>query len=158
LRINGERSLNKTSLAFGLIALLIAVLSVTTYITLNSQQTFVAGATVKTANANIGVYSDSRCTTALSAVTWGDLKPGDTKTFSVYIKNLGTSKIALSMTTSTWSPPNVAQSITVSWNQEKASIAAGKIVQATIKLAVSQSVNNTINSFSFNVQIAGISP
>jgi hypothetical protein len=113
--------------------------------------------TVKAANPSLGVYSDSRCTTALSAVTWGDLKPGDTKTFSVYIKNLGTSKITLSMTTSNWSPSNVAKSIAASWNQEKTSLAAGKIVQATIKLVVSQTVNSTISSFSFNIQIAGTS-
>jgi hypothetical protein len=148
-------ALNKTSLAFGLIALLIAVLSVTTYNTWSSQQSFVAGATVKAANASLGVYSDSRCTIALSSVSWGDLKPGDTKTFSAYIKNLATSKITLSMTASNWSPSNAAKSIAVSWNQEKTSLAAGKIAQATIKLAVSQSVNNTINSFSFNIQIAG---
>jgi hypothetical protein len=38
----------------------------------------------------VGVYSNSGCTTPLSAINWGNLNPDNVTTYTMYVKNTGT--------------------------------------------------------------------
>ncbi len=147
--------LKKKALATSITILLIAILAATTYSTLSSNETFVAGARVRAGSANISVYSDIRCTKALSSIDWGDLKQGDTKNFTFYVKNTGVSKITLSMTTSDWSSPVASQSIAVSWIPKKTTLTSREATQVTISLTVAESASSSVNTFTFKIVVTG---
>jgi uncharacterized repeat protein (TIGR01451 family) len=102
----------------------------------------------------VGVYSDSGCTTALSAISWGTLNPGDVKTYTVYVKNTGTVSVTLNMTIGNWNPASASSYITLTWNQEKVVLPAGQVVQAVLTLTVSSSASG-VTSFSFDITITG---
>ena len=100
----------------------------------------------------VGVYSDIGCTTALSAISWGTLNPGDVKTYTIYVKNTGTVPVTLNMTVGNWNPTSASSYITLTWNQEKYVLPAGQVVTAVLTLSVSSSVSG-VTSFSFNITI-----
>ena len=100
----------------------------------------------------VGLYSDSACTTALSAISWGTLNPGDVKTYTIYVKNTGTVPVTLNMTVGNWNPTSASSYITLTWNQEKYVLPAGQVVTAVLTLSVSSSVSG-VTSFSFNITI-----
>jgi archaellum component FlaG (FlaF/FlaG flagellin family) len=102
----------------------------------------------------VGVYSDSGCTTALSAISWGTLNPGDVKTYTMYVKNTGNVPVTLNMTVGNWNPLSASSYITLTWNQEKYVLPAGQVVQAVLTLSVSSSVSG-VTSFSFDITITG---
>ena len=102
----------------------------------------------------VGVYSDSGCTTVLSAISWGAVNPGDVKTYTVYVKNTGTVPVKLNMTVSNWNPSSASSYITLTWNQEKSVLTAGQVVSAVLTLSVSSSVSG-VTSFSFDITITG---
>jgi len=102
----------------------------------------------------VGVYSDSACKTALTAISWGTVNPGDVKNYTVYVKNEGTVSVTLSMTVSNWNPPSASSYITLTWNQEKSTLTAGQVVPAVLTLSVSSSVSG-VTSFSFDITITG---
>ena len=100
----------------------------------------------------VGVYSDSDCTTALSAISWGTVNPGDVKTYTVYVKNTGNVPVTLSMTVSNWNPSSASSYITLTWNKEKYVLPATQVVPAVLTLTVSSSVSG-VASFSFDITI-----
>jgi len=102
----------------------------------------------------VGVYSDSGCTTALSAISWGTVNPGDVKNYTMYVKNTGNVPVTLSMTVSNWNPSSASSYITLTWNKEKYMLPAGQVVQAVLTLSVSSSVSG-VTSFSFDITITG---
>lgn len=102
----------------------------------------------------VGVYSDSACTTALTAISWGTVNPGDVKTYTVYVKNTGNVPVKLNMTVSNWNPSSASSYITLTWNQEKSTLTAGQVVPAVLTLSVSSSVSG-VTSFSFDITITG---
>ncbi|PIU58935.1 hypothetical protein COS86_06905 [Candidatus Bathyarchaeota archaeon CG07_land_8_20_14_0_80_47_9] len=102
----------------------------------------------------VGLYSDSACTTALSAISWGTLNPGDVKTYTIYVKNTGTVPVTLNMTVGNWNPTSASSYITLTWNQEKYVLPAGQVVTAVLTLSVSSSVSG-VTSFSFDITITG---
>lgn len=57
---------------------------------------------VTPSSVQLGVYSDSCCTTALSSVSWGTLDLGTTATATIYLKNEGNVPLTLSINASNW--------------------------------------------------------
>ena len=104
---------------------------------------------------NVGVYTDSACTNNCTSLSAGTIAPGNTKTFTVYVKNTGTVPMTLSMITSGWNPTAANGPITLTWNREDYSLSAGASVSATLTLAVSSTISVSITSFSFTVAITG---
>ena len=102
----------------------------------------------------VGVYSNSGCTTALSAISWGTLNPGNVTTYTMYVKNTGDVSETLNMTVSGWSPSSASSYIKLTWNQEKSVLTADQIVAAVLTLSVSSSISN-VTSFSFSITITG---
>jgi hypothetical protein len=102
----------------------------------------------------VGVYSDSGCTTTLSSISWGTLNPGNSTTYTMYVKNTGNVQETLNMTVNGWNPASASSYITLTWNQEKSVLNAGQHVTAVLTLSVSSSISN-ITSFSNNIIITG---
>lgn len=102
----------------------------------------------------VGVYTDSACTTTLSNIVWGALNPGNTKTYTMYVRNEGTVPMTLSMRTSNWNPASASSYVALSWNQENYVLSASQVVQSVLTLSVSSSVSGVTN-FSFDITITG---
>jgi hypothetical protein len=103
---------------------------------------------------NIGVYSDSACTQSLNSINWGTISPGNSATRTIYVKNLGTTEVTLSMSRENWTPANADGPITLTWNQQDVTIASNEVATATLTLRVSSSVSG-ISSFSVDIVISG---
>ncbi|NLE05404.1 MAG: hypothetical protein GX638_11480 [Crenarchaeota archaeon] len=104
---------------------------------------------------NVGVYADSPCTQNATFVDWGTLSPGETTTKTVWIKNLGNSALTLSLTTNNWTPENAQTDIELSWNHQGIILQANEVLQAVLTLSISPTIDPSITSFNFNIQITG---
>jgi uncharacterized repeat protein (TIGR01451 family) len=102
----------------------------------------------------VGLYSDIGCTTALSAISWGTLNPGDVKTYTIYVRNEGTVSVTLNMTVGNWNPSSASSYITLTWNKQNTVLSAGSVATSVLTLSVSSSVSG-VTSFSFDITITG---
>jgi len=102
----------------------------------------------------IGVYKDSSLTIPVTQIDWGILEPGDSKNYTVYIKNESNVPITLSMWTEDWNPLNAANFINLSWDYTGNQIPVDRFIEATFTLNVDSALTG-INSFSFTIVIVG---
>lgn len=79
---------------------------------------------------------------------------GTAPTYTVWVKNTGNTAETLSMTAGSWSPANANTYLTLSWNREGYSLAAGASVQAVITMTIAANTGS-LTSFSFNIVVAG---
>ena len=112
------------------------------------------GSITVTPSVQLGVYSDSGCTVAISSVSWGTLNPGTTSTAPIYVKNQGNVAVTLSMSVNSWNPSSASSYLTLTWNRDGYSLAAGASVSAVLSLTVSSSITG-ITTFSFSITITG---
>ena len=133
-----------TVTAFALAALTLGAITVTQNVSSSGVVT----------DSNIGVYSDSGCTTNMTSINWGSVAAGGTATQTVYVKDTGTGAMTLSLAVSNWSPSGASTYITISWNKQGTQLSAGQSVAATITLTVSSSITG-ITSFSNTITISG---
>ena len=105
-------------------------------------------------SVDLGVYQEWACTNNLTSVAWGTLSPGDTATRTIYVKNIGTAPITLTMTTTNWNPTNANGPITLTWDRENTILDAGSVIAATLTLSVSPSISG-ITTFNMDVVITG---
>ena len=103
---------------------------------------------------NVEVYWDSNCTNEVSLINWGIIEPGTTENVTVYILNTGNSNIMLSMNTTNWSPSSAPDYITLSWDYEDQSVGPSQVLQTTLTLSMSPSIQG-ITSFAFDLVIVG---
>jgi hypothetical protein len=101
-------------------------------------------------SVQLGVYSNSGCTVALSSVSWGTLDAGATSTATIYLKNEGNVPVTLSISAGNWNPSSASSYFTLTWNRGGYVLAVGASVQAVLSLAVSSSITG-ITTFSFDI-------
>ena len=149
----------KISITTAIVALIIIgiVLTLNTFAAITTS-TNVSSTGVVSTSANLGVYSNSGCTTSLSSIPWGTLTSGGTTTYTIYVKNTSSGlSLTLNMTTTSWSPASANGPITITWNQQGTDLQPGASTTATLTLTVSSSIVD-ITSFSVNIVIGGTSP
>ena len=112
------------------------------------------GSTGVVASANLGVFQESQCINNVTSINWGTLSAGGTNSVTVYVKNIGTVPLTLSLSTGSWSPAGAQSYMTVTWNYAGATIQPNGVQAVTITLTVSASIQG-ITNFSFNVIITG---
>lgn len=100
----------------------------------------------------VGAYWDNECTDPASSIDWGSLSPGASKDVTVYIRNEGSSAATLSKYTSNWNPSNAWGYITLSWDYGGQQISANEVIEVTLTLSISSSIEG-ITSFSFDITI-----
>jgi hypothetical protein len=105
-------------------------------------------------SANLGLYSDSACTQALTSINWGTVSPGGSVAKTVYVKNTGNAQVSLSITKANWNPTTANGPVTITWNQEGAVLATNQVSTATLTLNVASSVSG-IATFSVDIVISG---
>ncbi len=145
----------KLVVALVLILTVIAVaLTCTTYAALSANRTVNSSGGI-TSTANLGIYSDSTCQTALTTIDWGSPTPGTSITRIIYIKNTGNGvSLALSLTTSKWDPATANGPITVSLDKEGTRLSPGQSTVATMTLTVSPTIVD-ISNFNLVITITG---
>ncbi len=144
----------KIVLSITVLIVVATVLTATTYAALSTNRNLSTTGTVDV-SANLGVYSDSACTTTLSTISWGNLTPGESTTQTIYVKNTGAGvSLSLSMATSSWNPSSANGPIIITWNRENTVLTPGQVTTATITLTVSSSITDVTN-FSVQISITG---
>ena len=103
---------------------------------------------------DVEVYWDSDCTNEVSLIDWGVIEPGTTENVTVYILNAGNSNVMLSMNTTNWSPSGASDYITLSWDYNEQSIGPSLVIQTTLTLSMSPSIQG-ITSFNFDIVVIG---
>jgi hypothetical protein len=139
-------------LAVILIAVALA-LTTTTLGVLYVSQNVTSSGTITT-SPNIGVYSNSNCTTTLTSINWGSIIAGGNATQTFYVKNTGTGIMTLSLSVSNWSPSGASTYLTISWDQQGTQLLPGQSVAATMTLTVSSSIAG-ITTFTNAIAITG---
>ena len=99
---------------------------------------------------NVGLYINAACTQKLESIDWGDIAPGESVNKIIYLKNTGTTEIALSMTTSNWNPSIANGPITITWNREGILLEQGAVTSATLTL---ETLEDTVGITAFSVSI-----
>jgi hypothetical protein len=117
-----------------------------------SNQTVPLNGTINT--VNLGVYSDSACTQAATALNVGALNPGNTTNQTVYIKNTGNVPETLTMASANWNPSNASSSLTLTWNRQSTVLPEGQSIQATLTLTAAANTGS-LTTFSCDVTITG---
>jgi|GEM_PF-2290816 len=100
----------------------------------------------------VGVYWDSSCNNAVSAIDWGVLNPGGMRTVTVYVRNEEIENVMLSIRTDNWNPSNAVNFMTLSWDYAGTLIAPGETVKTKLTLLISPGIRG-ITSFRFDIII-----
>jgi hypothetical protein len=106
----------------------------------------------------IGVYWNAQCTQIAAVVNWGTFFPGETKTFTVYVRNEGVEPIALTVTSINWSPANVSSALRFSWACSIGKLDVWKVSRVTLTMSaeVASQYAGTETTFSFVIYFEGL--
>lgn len=102
----------------------------------------------------VEVYWDLTATRICNSIDWGELKPGENKTITLYVKNTGGNDITGSMTTTDWEPLEAAKFITLEWDFGVNPLKPDRIRTTRFTLRVSPAIEN-ITHFYFNILVTG---
>jgi len=114
--------------------------------------TLSAAGTVKA--IGVGVYWDSDCTNQVTTIDFGLNEPGSTKNVAVFVRNEGSSPAMLSFETENWNPSNATDYMSLTWDDAGEVIDVDEVVQVTLSLSVSNTIEE-ITNFSFDIVIIG---
>lgn len=110
---------------------------------------------VNTVNTiNVDIYTDAAATTKCASIVWGTLSQGGSVTKTIYIKNSGNIAETLNMTATSWSPAAAGSVLTLTWDKEGSTLAAGAVVPANLTLQVAEDTGD-VTSFNVNIIISG---
>ena len=107
-----------------------------------------------TINADLGIYSESTCTSTLTTIEWQEVSPGSSVTKTIYAKNLGNTPLRLTLSETNIIPAEAAGQITLTWDQERTTLGVGEIRKATLTLQVSANASG-FQTFSVDISISG---
>lgn len=107
---------------------------------------------VNALSPNIGVYWNVACTNQTKTIGWGNVTLGSEKDITVYIKNLGSDALTLSMNMSAWTPSFMYPKIYLCWDYSGKQVGPGSVMKVVLKLFVSPAIAG-VRSFSFNINI-----
>ena len=103
---------------------------------------------------DVGVYSNIECSQNCTSISWGSLYPSNSTTRTVYVKNIGTVPITLSMTPVNWDPTDASTYLTLTWNQQGTVLGVGDSVTATLTLTAAADTGD-LQDFNVNIVISG---
>lgn len=146
--------MNKLYPAFGIVILLASVSVLSAYSASTISKSVPSNGKITT-STSIGIYKNSACTQTLTAIDWGNLTAGNSTTYTIYVKNTGTTKQNLTLTTNSWSPTTASQYLTVTWDKTNTTLTVNQVAKATLNLTVSADIDSNITSFSNNIIITG---
>lgn len=102
---------------------------------------------------SIGIYQDSSCSEKVTSLDWGVAEPGLTRNETIYIRNEGSAPTILYLNTTNWNPQEASNYITLSWDYNEEAIEQKHVVQVTLTLSISSSIEG-ITTFAFDIIIS----
>jgi hypothetical protein len=102
----------------------------------------------------IDVYEDLACTTVQSSIEWGEIEAGDSSSVTIYIKNNGDIDILLGLDSENWTPTNINDYTTLSWDYNGTALTPGEIRGVTLTLYIDPDCP-PMNNFGFDIVIIG---
>jgi hypothetical protein len=147
-----RRMIFKQRIAFKPLAVLLSIVALTVLASGFTQSSvrIVGRGTVKA--VGVGVFWDSNCTNPVSFIDWGMVEPGSMNNVTVYVRNEGNVAASISLAADNWNPSNASDYLTLSWNFDGRQLNPLEVVQVTLTLIVSSSVQG-IESFSFDIAV-----
>ena len=142
----------KILIATATLLFLTIALAITTSGLLTSQQS-VSNRGAITHTVGIGLYTDQATTTTCTSIDWGSISAQDSNTRVIYVKNTGNTTETLHLITSEWNPASASSMLTLTWDKENSTLAAGSVVTATLTLAMGEDLG-TVDNFDFNIIIS----
>ena len=104
------------------------------------------------ADISIGVYSNSACTQNCTYLDWIVCYPGESKTQSVYVKNLGTVDATLSIFSVNWNPTIASSFLSLTSDYSGQVISPGAFIPINFTLTISPDISQ-IEAFTFDIQV-----
>jgi len=102
----------------------------------------------------IDVYEDLACTTVQSSIEWGEIEAGESSSVTIYIKNNGDTDILLGLDSENWTPININDYMTLSWDDYGTALTPGEVRGVSLTLNVDPDCP-PMNNFDFDVVIIG---
>ena len=102
----------------------------------------------------IDVYEDLACITIQSSIDWGEIEAGDSTSVTIYIKNNGDTDILLGLDSENWTPTNINDYTTLSWDDNGTALTPGEVRVVKLTLKVDPDCPS-MNNFGFDVVIIG---
>ena len=143
------------------ILLTVAALAValTTIAAVTMNQSVSTSGTI-TAGPNVGVFSNSACTNAITTINWGSIQVGNSASYTLYVEDTGGVQMAPSITIGAISPSTAVGYITITMTSPTslpAEIQPGvsNALAVTFTVTVSSTTPSSITSFSNTITISG---
>jgi hypothetical protein len=105
-----------------------------------------------TSAPNLGVYWDAACSESVSSISWGNVSVGSETDVFVYVKNLGSDSLILSMNMSALDPSTAYLKIYLCWDYDGQPLGSGSVVKVTLRLFVTPGIVG-VNNFGFNINV-----
>lgn len=137
------------AIAFGVVGLLLGLFSF-----ISPASSFYFRGRTFSRTASLGLYSDRACTKSISSLDWGIVAAGNSAFQTVYLKNLGSSYLMLSLSTMNWEPSNAEGIVGLSWDREGFLLAPYRVTLATLTLSVSPDASG-LTTFSVDAVVYG---
>lgn len=100
----------------------------------------------------VGVYWDPDCENRVVSVDWGNVFPGSSRQFEVYVRNECNESMVLDLMAENWLPTVAAQDLSLSWDYAGCPICENQVRKVNLVLSVSPKVAD-VTSFSFDIMI-----
>ena len=88
----------------------------------------------------------------VSTIDWGILTPGSEEKATVFTRNEGNTEITLHLATENWNPESAEEYIALSWDYDGDPISPEQVIEITLSLYVSESIEG-ITHFTFDIVI-----
>jgi hypothetical protein len=102
-----------------------------------------------------GIYWNQACTDTPTSFNWGNIHAGSNKTLTIYVRNENNLPVSLSLSTSNWTPSNLADYMSLAWNYSGQILKISEVVPLQITLTINPTING-ITDFSFTTTITAI--
>jgi hypothetical protein len=126
--------------------------SIGTYAVLQWNYKITATVTIK--SLGVTVYSDAACTVPLVTIDWGMMEPGESTSYSAYIKNESNVPVTMTMYTDNWNPANAKDFMTFTWSYDDSQIPVDASLPVDFTLSIDGSISG-IRNFSFEIWVVG---
>ena len=113
--------------------------------------------TAKIETIGLKAYFEPQCVNEVAYLSWGMIQ--QQKNYTIYLKNVGSTNVTLTMTTTDWNPTNVSNYVSVVWNYNNEILLPNQVLQVTFTFTVTNEeaiVNEGIRDISWTIIITSI--
>jgi len=106
------------------------------------------------AKGKIRLYWESEGVNEVSSIVWGAVRPGESHTVTIYVRNVGSEALTLELGEKRWKPRIAATYMLLRWDYTDEVIEPGTTQPVTLNLTVSEYAEG-IDTFSFDILVTG---